>query len=140
MGVKFSPKRGGDLDDYWRPLLTQTLNKALADDPHPFVLNLASDEYSSAVDFKALDWPVVSPAFHEVKDGKPRSLFMFTKRARGMMARYAIEKRVEDLTKLKLFSVGGYKFDPEASDDGRWVFARPQPPPVAALRKAAAKG
>ena len=48
----------------------------------------------------------------------------YAKRARGMMARYAIEQRIDDPQALKDFDVGGYRWTPEASDAVRWVFRR----------------
>jgi cytoplasmic iron level regulating protein YaaA (DUF328/UPF0246 family) len=55
---------------------------------------------------------------------------MFVKRARGMMARWAIETRARDGDVLKRFSAGGYRFDEAASGETAWVFTRPQPKPI----------
>jgi cytoplasmic iron level regulating protein YaaA (DUF328/UPF0246 family) len=46
------------------------------------------------------------------------------KRARGLMARYAILNRLEAPEKLQKFSSEGYRFAPKASDPDRWVFRR----------------
>ncbi len=131
MGVKLKTRRGADLYEFWGSRLAKALDAEAA----PAIVNLASDEYFSAVDRGALETPVVSPTFVEVKDGKARPIFLYVKRARGLMARYAIERRIEDPEALKAFSVGGYRFDAAASDAARWVFARPQPPPLKAAGK-----
>jgi cytoplasmic iron level regulating protein YaaA (DUF328/UPF0246 family) len=102
------------------------------------IVNLASDEYFSAVDRKALNAKIITPKFLDVKDGKARPVFLFVKQARGLMARYAIDKRITDPAGLLKFNSGGYKFDAKASSETDWVFVRPQPPPVAAKGKASA--
>jgi cytoplasmic iron level regulating protein YaaA (DUF328/UPF0246 family) len=124
MGTKLATERGEDLYDYWGAKIAKALNAEAAGD---LILNLASDEYFSAVDRKALKGRVITPKFLDVKDGKARSVFMFVKRARGMMARFAIEQRISDEAGLKHFSAGGYRLDKAASDADTWVFTRPQP-------------
>ncbi len=73
---------------------------------------------------------VITPVFLDIKGGKSRSLFLFVKRARGMMARFAIQQRMDRPEGLKDFQEGGYRFVTGQSDETRWVFERPQPPPV----------
>jgi len=53
----------------------------------------------------------------------------FAKQARGMMARYIIQNRVENSEDLKAFNSGGYKFQASQSNDTLWTFTRKQPPP-----------
>ncbi len=129
MGTKLANPRGKNLYAFWRETLTPELAKAVVDHVDPTIVNLASAEYSKAVDLKAIDAPVLTPVFQDVKDGKARTLFLFAKRARGWMARWMVEQRAEHPEDLKGFNVGGYRFDADASDDARWVFRRPQPPP-----------
>ena len=128
MGSKLATKRGADLYDYWGDRIAKALRADLQ--PDKLVLNLASDEYFSAVDQKALGARIVTPRFLDVKDGKARSVFMFVKRARGLMARWAIETRAEDIATLQRFAGGGYRFDAKASTEDEWVFTRPQPKAV----------
>jgi hypothetical protein len=135
MGTKLATAKGEDLYDFWGSAIAKALNKDLGADG--VVLNLASDEYFSAVDRKALQGRVITPNFKDVKDGKARAVFLFVKQARGLMARWAIQNRVEEVEALKRFSLGGYRFDPKASQGDNWVFTRPQPPPVAETRAAA---
>ena len=94
------------------------------------LINLASAEYFKSIQSKALPGPVITPVFLDTRDGKSRSLFLFVKRARGMMARFAMKERIDRPEGLKDFNEGGYRFQPEQSDENRWVFERPQPPPV----------
>jgi cytoplasmic iron level regulating protein YaaA (DUF328/UPF0246 family) len=62
--------------------------------------------------------------FEDWKGGKYKIISFFAKRARGMMARYAVVKAIKDPQKLKKFDVDGYAFDKSVSDERNWVFRR----------------
>ena len=123
MGTKLTNKRGKNLYDFWGESLTQSLNKELKakDDA---VINLASNEYFSAVQPKALKAPVITPVFKDWKNGKYKIISFFAKKARGMMAGWAVEKKISRPSDLKRFKGGGYQFDKELSDDSTLVFTR----------------
>ncbi len=139
MGTRLKTRRGDTLYDFWRRDLAPALDAAASAHARPVLLNLASDEYFKAVDMAALKTPVVRVTFKEIKDGKARALFMFLKVARGLMARWMIENRIEDPEDLKAFNVEGYRFDAEASQGGDWVFTRPQPAKKTPERAGAAR-
>jgi len=128
MSSKLANRRGDDLYAWWGDRIAKALRGDLG--PDRLVLNLASDEYFSAVSQKALGARVVTPKFLDVKNGKARPVFLFVKRARGLMARWAIETRAIDLETLQRFSGGGYRFEPAASTENEWIFTRPQPEAV----------
>lgn len=128
MGSRLKNPRGKNLYEFWGGKIAGELDKALAGHADPTVVNLASNEYFGAVDLKSLKAPVVTPVFREEKDGELRQLQFFAKRARGMMARWAAQNRVERAEDLKGFDVEGYAFRPDQSSSELWVFARPQPP------------
>ncbi|MEZ4237637.1 MAG: peroxide stress protein YaaA [Myxococcota bacterium] len=128
MGTKLANPGGKDLVSFWRERITPAIDAAVAGHEDPTVVNLASDEYFSAIDRKRLQARVVTPVFQDVKAGKARSLFLFVKRARGAMTRWLVEQRVERAEALKEAEVLGYRFVAEASEGDRWVFRRPQPP------------
>ena len=46
------------------------------------------------------------------------------------MAREIVTQRLVHAQQLKELSFDGYSFAPEPSDDVRWIFQRPQPPPA----------
>jgi cytoplasmic iron level regulating protein YaaA (DUF328/UPF0246 family) len=129
MGTKLANPRGKDLYAWWKGSLAGEIDRRVAGHADPTVVNLASDEYFSAVDAKKLRAKVVTPVFQDVKDGKARSLFLFVKRARGGLARWMVQRRVERAEDLKQATFDGYVFNAEASTADRWVFRRPQPPP-----------
>ncbi|WP_262690864.1 peroxide stress protein YaaA [Kordiimonas aestuarii] len=127
MGTKFVTRRGKDLYTFWGDRISKALNEDFADDADPVLVNLASNEYFRAVKLKALKAKVITPSFREIKDGKARVISFLAKKARGMMARYAIDNRINDVEALKAFDLEGYRYDEESSTATEWVFSRPQP-------------
>jgi cytoplasmic iron level regulating protein YaaA (DUF328/UPF0246 family) len=134
MGVRIKTRRGQSLYDFWGPRVSQALDAALAGHKDRTLVNCASQEYFGAVDRAVLKAPVISCRFLEEKDGEARILSFYAKRARGLMARYAIDNRIDRAADLKAFDRDGYRFVPALSTDVEFTFARPQPPPVAQAR------
>ncbi|MFZ5717957.1 MAG: peroxide stress protein YaaA [Pseudomonadota bacterium] len=134
MGVRIKTPRGASLYDFWGPRIAEALNAAAEGHKDRTLVNCASGEYFGAVDRAALKLPVVSCRFLEEKDGEARIISFFAKRARGAMARYAIDHRIERAADLRSFDRDGYAFQAQLSSDEEYVFTRPQPPPVAAAR------
>jgi cytoplasmic iron level regulating protein YaaA (DUF328/UPF0246 family) len=124
MGTALKVGRAANLYDYWGSRIAEHLNQELAADKTPVVINLASQEYFRAVDRKALKARVVDCVFEEWKPGGYKIVSFFAKKARGLMARYAIMKRVETPRTLESFNLEGYAFDPAASQQERLVFRR----------------
>jgi cytoplasmic iron level regulating protein YaaA (DUF328/UPF0246 family) len=130
MGVGLRTRRGTTLYDFWGDRLSKALRQAAEGHADPTLVNLASQEYFGAVDARALKLPVLNISFRDEKDGRARVLAFFAKKARGEMARFAIDIRAERADDLKAFDRMGYRYRPELSSGGEWVFTRPQPPPV----------
>jgi cytoplasmic iron level regulating protein YaaA (DUF328/UPF0246 family) len=124
MGTKLANPRGKDLYVFWGETVTGALNEVLAANGATALVNLASEEYFKSVKPKLLTVPVITPVFEDWKNGKYKIISFFAKRARGMMARYAAEKRMTDPQKLKKFDVDGYAFDKDVSTEKEWVFRR----------------
>ena len=130
MGVRMENPRGKNLYEFWGNRISKSLMADLANDKTKAVVNLASNEYFKAVDKKTLDAPVITPSFLNVKDGQARNLMFFGKRARGLMARWIIDNKVEKIDDLKEFNIEGYKISKKLTDGHKFVFTRKQPPPV----------
>ncbi|MEL0020460.1 MAG: peroxide stress protein YaaA [Rickettsiales bacterium] len=128
MGTKMATGRGKSLYDFWSTRIADRLNADLAGHADATVVNLASNEYFKAVDTAALGRTVIGAKFLNVKDGEARSLMYYAKHARGSMARWIMENRVDRAEGLKDFNVGGYALDAAASIHDELVFSRPQPP------------
>lgn len=127
MGVKFANERGKNLYEFWGDKISKELNKDLSSSADPVLINLASNEYFKSVDKKALKARIITPIFQDVKDGKARVVSFLAKKARGYMARYVVDNRIETPEALKEFNTGGYAFKADLSSDDKWVFQRPQP-------------
>lgn len=134
MGTRLSTRRGRDLYAFWGDRIANRLDADLEGQGEAVIVNLASEEYFGAVDRRALKARVVDVRFEEEKDGERRVLSFFAKQARGLMARWAIDERIDRAKALGDFDRAGYRIDRAASDDGALVFWRPQPEPVAITR------
>jgi cytoplasmic iron level regulating protein YaaA (DUF328/UPF0246 family) len=130
MGTSVDTEAGEDLYDYWTDAVTKQINGIIAKMKKPVIVNLASEEYWSVIDTKALKAPVVQCQFKEVKDGQARVINFFAKKARGMMARFIAQKRAETPEDLKDFKTDGYAFNAKGSTDSVYLFTRPAKPPV----------
>jgi uncharacterized protein len=124
MGTALQVGTARNLYQYWGTRIAECLNRQLAADKTPVVVNLASQEYFRSVDRSALKARVIECVFEDWKDGGYKVISFFAKKARGLMARYAIMKRVETPRKLEGFDLDGYAFDAAASQADRWVFRR----------------
>jgi cytoplasmic iron level regulating protein YaaA (DUF328/UPF0246 family) len=124
MGTKWAPRRKS-LYTYWGKRIGELLSAEAREGGAAVVVNLASREYWQAAEAGLeRDVRVIEIDFRE--EG-PRGLRFNTfaaKQARGMMARYLCEHRIEDPEGLKDFDSDGYRFDPEGSDGDRWRFRR----------------
>lgn len=122
MGTKMPIGEHKNLYEFWKPTLTKALNKEMKADE--LFVNLASNEYFSAVDTKTLKVPVITPDFKEYKDGKLKIISFYAKRARGMMVRYILDTNAETIDDLKGFDYDGYQFDANLSKGNHLVFTR----------------
>ncbi len=125
MGIKLANPRGEDLYAFWREATATALNKEARRHADPTLVNLASKEYFGGIDRERLKMRVVTCLFKQRSpDGEQRNLGLFAKHARGVMARFAIDHRIDDALGLKAFDRDGYRFDPHASDAQVWTFVR----------------
>jgi cytoplasmic iron level regulating protein YaaA (DUF328/UPF0246 family) len=122
MGTKLPIGESKNLYDFWKKTVTASLNKELK--KGELFVNLASNEYFSVVDTKALKVPVITPDFKDYKDGKLKMISFFAKKARGMMVRYIIDTNAETIEDLKGFNYEGYQFDANLSKGNNLVFTR----------------
>ena len=120
MGTKLSNAKGGDLYDYWGSDISSVLNE----DESDLIVNLASNEYSKAIDKKTLNANILDIVFKEKKGDNYKVIGIYAKRARGLMVNYIIRNRLDKPEDLKDFTDEGYRFDKSLSSDSSWVFLR----------------
>jgi len=124
MGTKLANARGKDLYAFWGTRISEWLNQALADQGDDVLLNLASNEYFSAVKKNALKARVIDVDFKDLKNGQYKIISFYAKKARGMMSRFVIQQRVNDPEQLKRFDAQGYYYSAEQSKPDHLVFLR----------------
>ncbi|MEQ8315772.1 MAG: peroxide stress protein YaaA [Gammaproteobacteria bacterium] len=130
MGRQFAAGKAKNLYEYWGSRLTESLKTELGAQPKnsQVLINLASNEYFSALQAKELGVDIVTPQFKDWSSGKYRVLSFFAKKARGQMAAYIIRNRIKSPEKLKDFSCEGYRYDEAESSAQKLVFKRKQKP------------
>lgn len=124
MGTALKNERGGNLYAFWGDTIAEHLNAQCAQLSAPVIVNLASQEYFKAAARKVLKPRVIECQFEDWKGGRYKIISFFAKRARGLMARYAIQHRIGTPAGLQDFAVDGYAYAPEASEPDRLVFRR----------------
>lgn len=124
MGTRLPTTRGKNLYDFWGDIITDACNDRLKRHKNKTVISLASNEYIKAIKQDELIGGFITCEFKELKDGKPKTIGFFAKKARGMMARYLVQKRIETPAGLKKFKEDGYKFASSLSDKETYVFLR----------------
>ena len=124
MGTKLATDRGKNLYAFWGTQITQAIEAHLHSSESSALVNLASKEYFSVVQPKGISVPVITPVFKDVRKGVPKVISFLAKRARGMMARYIVEKRLKNPESLTLFDSSGYRYDPSTSTATTPVFIR----------------
>jgi len=124
MGLKLKSKKGANLYQFWGEQITDAVNAMLAKQDEPVVINLASNEYFKAIQKKNLDGRLITPVFKDRKNGEYKMISFFAKKARGMMARYAIDHKLLEAEELQNFDYDGYSFNHELSQADKWVFCR----------------
>ena len=132
MGTSLKVGRPDNLYQYWAKTIAPYLNERLDADAADagahadarVVVNLASQEYSKTVNTKLLKARVVQCVFEDFSSGDYKVVSFFAKKARGMMARYAIEQRIQTVDGLEAFGAGGYRLARALTTPERLVFRR----------------
>ena len=127
MGTRLPTSRAKDLYGFWGTRLRNALDQALDEQGDRILVNLASREYSDALQLDGLDCRIITPTFKDLKAGKYRFMSFYGKKARGAMARYLVKNRVKSVRSLKAFDKLGYRFSEELSRGDDWVFLRDKP-------------
>lgn len=124
MGTKLKNPRGSNLYEFWGTIITDLINEDLAAAKSELLMNIASDEYYKSVKESKIQAEIIKPVFLDQKNGKYKVISFYAKKARGLMARYIIENKIERAEDLKGFNSDGYYFDADSSLKGELVFKR----------------
>jgi cytoplasmic iron level regulating protein YaaA (DUF328/UPF0246 family) len=124
MGSRLKNARGKNLYAYWQTQIAEALKEQAQATGAKVLVNCASQEYFGAVPVDALALPLVTPQFMEEKNGTPKIVSFYAKKARGAMARYIIQHRLTDPEALLEFDTGGYAYRADLSTPDKPVFVR----------------
>ena len=124
MGRELKVGRSKNLYNFWQKKIAEALQNDLQELKEKTLVNLASNEYFSAVDTKKLNCEIITPVFKDLKNGKYKMISFFAKKARGLMVHYAVKNRIKNIEELKSFDSDGYYFSPQMSDKKQLVFLR----------------
>lgn len=121
MGTKLINPKGKNLYDFWKKELTEYIDIQLNGEP---LVNLASKEYASVIDFKQLESPVIQVDFLQEKDGGYKNIAVYSKRARGLMTAFIAKNNIEKEDDLRAFSTEKYYYNNTLSKENHLVFTR----------------
>lgn len=124
MGTKLENPQGKNLYQYWGDTLTHALNEEVAHSGSNVIVNLASNEYFSAVNTKLLEAALITPVFKDEKNGQYKIISFYAKKARGLMTRWILENKLNSADQLMDFDVAGYRYSEEDSKKNSPVFKR----------------
>jgi len=127
MGTALQTAKRSNLYEFWGDKVTVELNKALADQKQPMLINLASNEYFDVLDPSRIEARIITPIFKDLKNGRYKFLSCFAKKARGLMSSYIVKNRVSTLKSLKDFDLQGYYYSEDLSRGDQWIFLRDNP-------------
>lgn len=125
MGTALKVGRKTGLYRFWGERIGAALAEDLVDQSDRTLINLASKEYFDAVAVEMLPGPVLAIDFRDERaDGEMRFNTFVAKKARGAMARFLVDERLEKPDGLKAFDGFGYRYRADLSDTSRWAFVR----------------
>ena len=124
MGSKLKTPVGNNLYDYWNETIALALNKLSEENNSNILVNCASQEYFQAVNINVLKLKVITPVFMEERNGENKIISFYAKKARGLMARYIIQKRASNIDDLKEFNLDNYVYKKELSTEKNLIFLR----------------
>jgi len=124
MGTKLKVKRKKNLYEFWGSKIAQNLHDEMENDKNHILINLASSEYFKVLKNNALSATIITPQFLDYKNGTYKFLSVFGKKARGLLTRFIIERRMINPEEIKLFDWEGYYYNDNLSNGNNWIFTR----------------
>lgn len=128
MKAKLKNELGNDLYKFWKNKLTSYLYNELLNQNDKTLVNLASNEYSKAINLKSLskDFNIINIEFKDYRENSNsyKVIGLYSKKARGYLTRYIIKNKIDNINELKNFNYDGYVFNNELSDSNNFIFTR----------------
>ena len=124
MGTRVINERGKNLYEFWGDKVTDAINRDMSAQKDDTLVNLASNEYFSVLNKKSVQANIVTPVFKDYSNGKYRVISFYAKKARGKMAAWIIQNRVDKTEALPDFVADGYRYSKAESSPDKPVFLR----------------
>lgn len=124
MGTQLANPYGVNLYDFWGQQLSPYINDVLSNHKNPFLINLASTEYFKSIQEKKIQYPIITINFYEQKNNQIKMIGVYAKKARGVMARYLLQHRIDTVDEIKAFTELGYRFNEQSSSVQHLDFIR----------------
>ena len=115
MGTNIQTNKADNLYEFWNDKLRLNLISEMKDDD--ILINLASNEYSKALELDQFKQKVITPVFKDSKNGKLKVISFYAKRARGEMVNFIVQNKIKDLSDIRSFNYGGYTFVSEENNE-----------------------
>ncbi|MGL4520485.1 MAG: YaaA family protein [Phocaeicola sp.] len=121
--VVLSSQVNKNMFKHWQPLLTD-LFIAEIKEAGGILLNLASNEMKSLFDWKKVEEQVrvITPEFQVWKNGKLKTIVIYTKKCRGEMARFVLKNQLTNPEELHAFQWEGFELDESRSNENQLLF------------------
>lgn len=126
MSCKLKCNDNNNLYEFWSQAITEAINEECATMRSPYIVNLASQEYSKAIERTRLKNIMVEIIFKQTRHGKLQNIGLFSKRARGQMTRFILEHKINIISRIKEFNMDGYQLSPSLSNNEKLVFITKQ--------------
>lgn len=124
MSTSLPTPRKKNLYDFWGSKITDLLNQDIEDSDSKYLINLASNEYASAIQFEKIKAKVINVQFLENRSGKLKVVSFNAKRARGAMTRQIILGKLNEPEELKTLNINDYLFDNSTSTEDKFTFIK----------------
>ncbi len=124
METPLETDKGKSINAFWGDTISRYLQEDVNKQDDNTILNLTSNEYYKSARPKLIDAKKITPIFKDFSKGKYRTIVVYTKKARGLMARFVIKNRITDVNDIKNFDSEGYYYNERLSKGNEWVFTR----------------
>lgn len=126
MGTDFKKTKfiAKNLYQFWGDKISTQLDLECQEADAKHIINLASEEYFSAINPQKISAQIINIIFKENKNGVYKIIGINAKKARGLMTDFIIKNKISDPQKLKKFDLENYRFEKSLSDTTNFVFVR----------------
>ncbi len=123
--VSLDLKRGNNVFEFWRDLLTKTLIKRVKASGDNTLFYLASEEMKQLFHWKEVEKAlnVITPHFLiRQADGSLKQIVIYTKMGRGAMLNMLIKNQIETLEEIKALRPEGFTYSDKDSSEQEYLY------------------